>query len=559
MDFLFLLIPLLFLNLNPAAWRENLQNGNRTSFLIIQAIRFAAGVLYYLFIDYLLLVDQTVSGFVAYMALPLGILFIVDGFLLQGRNLVHGFTGVLVILFFFGATFIYPFTVYKDLYQIVDAQESNGKLENTDRNHIIVVPLQYAQYKGEKLLGQLNNYSFYDIGEYSIQKIDNQLYWVAPVEYGGYFASRKAQHVEAYLKISAEDMNATAELADGFKMKYIPSAYFGDHLYRRVRKQYPSLLLLEASFEPDENGKPYYAVSYGHYELYRRGSIVDGVILVDPENGEMKKYPKKDVPEFVDQIIPADVAYRHNIYYGEYKEGFMNRIFTHKGIHSPTQWDDGDEVVGIFSTDGRMQWFTDHTTLDNQSTSMVGFSMMDAKTGKLTYYTGAKGFLNGFAALEVVNKTFAKEAWSGVQPVLYSIYDQITWVVPVIDQNGLLRRIALVHGETGKIAYGENKKELFEVYKLMLATNQIQTNTIPTDLAVTKNVQGTVQRVSILPDGDMTVKLLLHGQDKIFNANGKLFPYAAFTQSGDQVLLEYIDNDEVETTVKGFENLSLKN
>lgn len=52
-------------------------------------------------------------------------------------------------------------------------------------------------------------------------------------------------------------------------------------LMRHVRKSFPDKILYDASFEPDEAGKPYFAVSSGRYAKYRSGKIVEGVILVD--------------------------------------------------------------------------------------------------------------------------------------------------------------------------------------------------------------------------------------------------------------------------------------
>ena len=559
MRLIFWLIPLLFLTLNPITWKKNLNNDNRGMFIFIQVVRFIIGASYAFLINYLFLVDKTPTALYSHVSWIVGILLIVDFFLWSEEGsllqIVNGVIGLVLVVSFLYMTIIYPHTIYGELFSLVQGEVKEERLESMDIEHIPVVPLEYAKYKGEKVLGQVKNYSFYEVGHYSKQKIDNELYWVAPIVFEGYFSSRKAGTIPGYIKVSAEDEKRQPELVTGYEMKYVPSAYFGNNLYRIVRKKYPEIVIMEASFEPDENGKPYYAVTYGHYKNYRNGHKVDGVIMFDPVTGKMKDYKMDEVPDFVDQTIPLDVAEDYNIYYGEYKHGFKNRFFTKRDIHSPTGWESGEEVVGVFGPNGRMYWFTDHTTSSNESTSMVGYSLMDARSGEFTYYIGSRGYLNGYAALEAVNKSFEKDKWFGTQPILYNIYGQDTWVIPVIDGNGLLRSISLVHAESGSVTYSSNKRKLFEQYKNMLATNQIKSDNIPTNISELKEIEGTVLRVEKIstPEGTI-VKVLLIDSDKIFNIDGDLIPYSLFTKEGDRVSIKYIDNEESNVTVREFKN-----
>lgn len=49
------------------------------------------------------------------------------------------------------------------------------------------VPEEYAYYKMEKVLGKVKDYSLYDIGKVTIQKVKGNLVWIAPIEYKDVF------------------------------------------------------------------------------------------------------------------------------------------------------------------------------------------------------------------------------------------------------------------------------------------------------------------------------------------------------------------------------------
>lgn len=564
MQLLFWLMPVFFLTLNPVTWSKYMgKTREKGGFILVQVGRLIIGTVIAMFINYFLLPDKTLYAFFSHTALFIGVLAIADTIgwsehKFDFSKILTGIVGLGLVLGILFMTFIYPSTIYQDLYSMVDANIIDDNFEAMDIESIVVVPLEFAKYKGDKLLGQLENYSYYTIGSYSKQKIKGELFWVAPIRFSSYFTYKKAGFTPGYIMVSAEDETKSAQVVTGYEMKYVPSAYFGNNLYRMIRRNYPDIIIKETSFEPDDTGKPYYVVTYGSYKKYRYGNVVEGIVLVDPVSGEMKKYATKEIPDFIDQTFPEHVASIYNKYFGEFKLGFLNRFFTKKDIHTPTVWGAGEEVVGVFGPDKNMYWFTDHTTPHGSSSSMVGYSLINARTGEFKYYTGARGFLNGHAAVEVVNKSFQKDNWVGTQPLLYNIYGQETWVVPIIDGNGLLRRIALVHAESGGIVHETNKRELFDRYKLMLATNQIQGNTVPTNISNVKEVEGRVLRVSTVSSAQgTTLRLLLSESDKIFNVDVNTIPYAVFTKENDIVRIKYIDNEEITVTVREFKNITI--
>jgi len=553
MKILFWLIPLFFLN--PVCLIAYSKT-KKKSILAIETFLFIIGVLYAFFLNYTVLLDKTLPAFFKAVIPVFVICYIISIMALEREEISGIFTGIVVLLalVWLYMLIVYPFTIKKDLAKLTKVNVEEGKLEDTNIEHIPIIPYSNAKYKGDKVLGRIENYSLYTIGDYHIQKVGNELFWVAPIEFNGYFSYKKAKEVNYYIKVSAE-LDKPAELVK-IQAKYTPTAWFGNNLERMVRNKYPNIVIMDASFEPDDTGKAYYAVSYGHYSNYRSGRVVDGVILFDPSNGDMKKYSKEETPAFVDQVIPDDVALDYNTWYGKYQLGLFNYLFSKQGVHVPTEWGEGKEVAGVFTEKGDFYYATDHTNLDSKSTTMVGYAMINGRTGTFDYYPSVKGS-NGKAALLVVEKTFQKEQWKGEQPLLYSIYGANTWIIPVVDSNGVFREIALVNAETSKICHAPTKQEAFEKYRVLLATSD-QGNANPTKNNMAKTIEGKVVRVINLQTAEGGVqRILLEASDSIFSINTDTMPYAVFTKEGDTVEMKYLDTNDKVNVVREFKNKSL--
>ncbi|NRD76624.1 hypothetical protein HPT25_03850 [Bacillus sp. BRMEA1] len=528
-------------------------------------------------IGYLSLADHNISALVSKLIPIYLIILITDAFLWSSfreknkkeketkketkkeeKNSIWFGIGVLLALTWIFMTCIFPLTIKKDLYNLVHVQTNQSKMQVMDIKHIPTVPIESAFYKAEKLIGGIPNSSYYKLGDLTRQKINGEEYWVAPIEFKGFFQSLKAKTTPGYIKVSAERQDDEGTLVDSYHMKYVPSAYFGNSMARKIREKYPHDILFGEGFEPNDQGTPYYVVAVGHYAKYRSGEVVDGAVLVNPQTGEMQKYTIKNMPSFVDYVIPSSVASNYNEYQAKYKHGFWNTLFGKQDISDVTQWSSGEEVLGVYGADGHMYWFTDHT--NPGSTSMVGYTLMDGRTGQFTYYTGSKGFADGKASLNAVHNTFKKDQWTGTNPILYNIYGTETWYIPVIDSNGLLRKIAMVNAQNPQIvAYGDTKQEALDGYKLLLATANNQNNAIPTDKSDLKEITGKVLRVSTTTmNGENVIQVLLENSDKVFNINPQQAVYASFIKEGDVLKMSYSDTGETMISTETVYNETLK-
>ncbi|MFT8312139.1 MAG: hypothetical protein ABF629_13335 [Sporolactobacillus sp.] len=527
-------------------------------FLSIQAARVMAGLIILFILSYFGLIDHTWQAFLSYGSLFWGLFLVFDLVYSKERLIsINVFAGILMLLFFCFLHFIYPFTVTKAKYDFAAAKTTvvNHAAPSMNEQHIPVVPEKYARYKSEKVLGELAHVSYYELGHTSLQKIDGHLYWVTPIEYSGFFKWMKSHRVPGYIRMSAEDENANASLIKK-EMKFVPSAYFSENLKRLVRSKYAEPILFRPSFEPDETGKPYYVVAYGYYEKLRQIPDVKGVIVVDPKTGNMRHYSIDKLPSFIDQAIPSNVAEQWNDWYGENVHGFWNKLFAQEDIKRPTEWSHSDEVNGVFDHALQLNWFTDFTRPKSGSGAMVGYSMLNTRTGRITYYSSANGLLNGKSAMNVAEKTFKQNKYEAGIPNLYTIYGQETWVVPLMDSNNVLRELMLIHAKNENVYSAEtDKRTLFDNYKYAVATKLGGDSATPTNKALIKKLSGEVTQVYKYQDDDShqtVIHFMIDGSDKIFTVNSGQNPYSVFMKVGDKVSVDYIETDEIVSAVKTF-------
>lgn len=536
------------------------------AFYAYQLLKFLLGCAYAWTLTYLGLVDHTFTAFVSHYLWAIAVAWIFDYFILKALSddehlniiqILGATVAVFATLYFI---IIYPFSITKDEYHVVKGKQVEQLQQETDEKNIPSVPYKYAKYMADKLFGEIDNSSFYNLGEYTVQKLGNTLYWVVPVEFEDYSTYGKSKKiVPGYIKVNALDENADAEFVP-VKMKYVPSAYFGNNLQRIVRNKYKDVIIMEASFEPDDEGKPYYAVTVGKYSKFRHVPEVEGIVLFNPENGNMKYYSKEKTPKFIDQLIPAsEIAEPYNEWYGAYAKGWVNSWWGKEGIKVPTKWSDGQEVAPVFDKNGNMSWFTDFTS-PSGGKSIVGYSLMNARTGEFTYYTGehAKGLLNGEAAISAVTKSYKKDEFKATSPMLYNIYGEMTWFVSVVDGDGLLRAYALVNGKDAKVlGTAPTKKEAFARYQTAIALKKAGGKVVPGKLIGTDNFEGIVDSKEVVAiDKEVFMFYTLQGKDKVFKVSMSKLPLAMRIKENQKVKFSTFDTEEEIVEVQAFEVLN---
>jgi hypothetical protein len=440
---------------------------------------------------------------------------------------------------------IVPLFQTKTLHELPGADVSNEKINSIDISHIRQVPIEFAYWKADKVIGDLG-YKV-QVGQINIQLINDHLYWVSPLELGNFWKWLKFKTSPGFVMVDAEDPEEKVERVDDLELKYMKSAFFQKNVYRHVYQKYPFYRLSEITFELDDEKNPRWVVSASKPTVWFTGEQVLGVIIVDAKTGEMEFHQK--IPKWVDRVIPEVLAEKYNYWYGAYTNGFWNTKFSQKDMHVPTT---SNGVIDVFAVRGPsgMYWFTGHTSPSTADKSLMGYSMMNTQTGKFTYYSNVSGYYNEDAAVSNANSKVSNfQGYWGAQPIFYNLFGELTWVVPILSSNSKLQRIALVHAETGYVVVEEKLTDSLAEYKEWLREKGLEVETGTETDAGYKTVEGVVSRIN----DDLVV---LQGENKHIFKISMENNEAKITKEGDSVRIKYIESESTIVDVKEFDNLN---
>ncbi|MBV8600871.1 MAG: hypothetical protein JO359_04820, partial [Candidatus Eremiobacteraeota bacterium] len=281
-----------------------------------------------------------------------------------------------------------PIANASGLRDLVDARQSSAAPPSADIGHIRVVPIESARFAGDKVIGQLGTY--YQVGEYNVQLAQGRLVWVATLEFHDPIQWIVRRTSPGVIIVSAENPDAAPELRQRAPMRYIPSAFLNDNLYRHVYLTYGAEQILETTIQLDDDGNPFELATLGRPTIGWTGERVTAVVIVDPATGAMRRVPRAEfanLPAWISRVFPPDVALHYNDWFGRYVHGYLNSVFARRDVHLPAR----DEVFGLLLKGRRFVWFVDHSSPATTDASMTGFTYMDSRSGEMTYYTATGG------------------------------------------------------------------------------------------------------------------------------------------------------------------------
>lgn len=421
------------------------------------------------------------------------------------------------------------------------------------------VPPKFARNKMKKAFGQVPNTSYYELGSLQIQKVDGKFVYIAPVEFSGFFKWWSADTTPGYFTMSATDSADNPKFVKA-EMTYTPSSYFHKQVERHIRMKMPNLIFYgDVQLEIDDDGKPYYIRSYGEFISARNGFDVKGIVMVDPANGDVKKYSLADIPEFIDGAVSPEAVSLQNSYFGNYIHGFWNSVVGKKDVKLPS--DEGTEanVSPIFDENGHMYYFTDFTSPKEGVDSMLGYALTDGKTGKATYYSGnlEESYMDSQGALQIIEKKFIEKKWSGEMPVLYNFYGEASWLTPVLDSNGFLQNYFIVSAANPEISvYGNTPNEALKLYKTALQRGGSSVD--GSSNAEEAKAAVTVVRVFKERVGDFTLVSFLADDGRNFIVSSEAVPLSIYVQQGDKLVVTYLETGELFLPVKELTNVSVE-
>ena len=424
---------------------------------------------------------------------------------------------------------------------------SRIKVETVDFNEIppynfnetAIIDRLSANNLGDKVMGEMIDLvsQFYVSDEYSQISYKEGTYRVTPLAYDGFikYIRNRNQGIPGYIVVNTTTGETKLNRLDK-KMKYVPSAYFFEDFYRKLRFEHPFSIFGSPTFEIDEDGNPYYVCTVYSYHGIHSLKRVIGVVLFDPCDGTSEYYEVEDAPTWVDRIYPEDLVIDELNDYGQYRNGFLNSIFGQEGVIQTS------EGYNYISKDGDI-WLYSGMTSYGDDTSNIGFVLVDLRTHEAEYISTSGA--DEYSVMSSAEGEVLNYGYTATFPVLINLNNRPFYILSLKDSAQLIKMYALVDAQDYQQVYTckAEKDSKTAIEKLILSAisnpnvelNNIsyeKINTIVWDIANT------------IIDGNSYVYLNTDNGIYVCKVDSSNAEKILFIKEGDFVEIEYSKNSD---------------
>lgn len=454
---------------------------------------------------------------------------------------------ILIVVVMILCSVFFQWKAYRDQLGEPEIKKFDNEVQAIDVAQILIVDENLALQLAQKKLGERPALGS-QVALYSatIQMVDGELVWVVPLYHSGFFKwLTNLSGTPGYIVVSATNTN-DVRYVEGYKIKYHPGSYLLFDITRKVRFG-PGLMtgITDYSFELDDEGQPYWAIST--YKNSRGFSLpeADGIILLNATTGQMDRYGMDEVPEWVDRVQPEDFVLTQIANRGNYVHGIFN--FANKDKYRPSE---GHNIV---YNNGRCYLFTGLTSVGSDD-SAIGFIMVDMVTKEPIMYemSGA----TEEAAQRSAEGRVQDLKYRATFPIILNIDSQPTYFMTLKDNIGLIKQYAFVSVTNySTVGTGESVSAAMRDYENKLRSDGV--TTIGKLGGVVEQLEGTILRISGEYSGGNTVyKFLLSEKPNIlFIAESTAGAELALTQPNDKIQVEYSLSSDGTAEVTSFDNL----
>ena len=454
---------------------------------------------------------------------------------------------ILIVVVMILCSVFFQWKAYRDQLGEPEIKKFDNEVQAIDVAQIPIVDENLALQLAQKKLGERTALGS-QVALYSatIQMVDGELVWVVPLYHSGFFKwLTNLSGTPGYIVVSATNTN-DVRYVEGYKIKYHPGSYLLFDITRKVRFG-PGLMtgITDYSFELDDEGQPYWAIST--YKNSRGFSLpeADGIILLNATTGQMDRYGMDEVPEWVDRVQPEDFVLTQIANRGNYVHGIFN--FANKDKYRPSE---GHNIV---YNNGRCYLFTGLTSVGSDD-SAIGFIMVDMVTKEPIMYemSGA----TEEAAQRSAEGRVQDLKYRATFPIILNIDSQPTYFMTLKDNIGLIKQYAFVSVTNySTVGTGESVSAAMRDYENKLRSDGV--TTIGKLGGVVEQLEGTILRISGEYSGGNTVYkfLLSEKPDILFIAESTAGAELALTQPNDKIQVEYSLSSDGTAEVTSFDNL----
>lgn len=446
---------------------------------------------------------------------------------------------------------------YRNLLGDVVESEFTSDVSPVSVEDIRLVDEENARNLGVKKLGEVPGLgSVAQLGDFHIQSIQNELYWVAPIVHRDMIKwATNLGGTTGYIMVSAtnpQDVRFVQEI-DGkaIKIVYQPEAYLYQDLARHLYTHgLANIGMTDFTLEINDEGYPYWIVTLYEHKIGYSGSDAVGVVTVDPATGEINRYSIEDAPRWIDRIQPESFIENQIESWGTYVNGFLNAVIAEEGVLAPTP---GTSLV--YGDDGKSYWYTGITS-SGADDSTIGFMLVDTRTkeAKLYKQPGA----TEVAAMRSAEGKVQEKGYIATNPIMYNVLGSPTYVVSLKDKAGLIKMVAFVSVEDySLVGLGESKQEALKNYKEVLKAkgNSVSLGSSSGEKEITGKITRIAQDVQ---SGTTYYYFMIDSlENSLFSTTSASSEEVILTEVGDEVKLSYEAYGNT-LDISSFDNLSLK-
>jgi hypothetical protein len=453
------------------------------------------------------------------------------------------------------ATIFHTSTYQKMIGEVKTGNKIGNHIEPISINKLRVVDQKLAYLLGEKIIGsQPALGSQIDLGEFSIQKVNDELYWVAPLLHSGFFKwLNNSEGTPGYVMVSAtneRDVKLIQTIDNQpIKIKYQPNAFFQSDIHRHVYfNGYATTGLTDFTFEIDESGKPFWVITTYDKKVGFSGNDATGILVVDVQSGAINQYSIADAPLWVDRIQPTKLIENQLNDWGEYINGYWNFSNVNK-----LQITEGMSLV--YGKDNKSYWYTGLTSVGNDESS-VGFVLVDTRTKETTFYKQSGA--TEYAAQSSAEGKVQEKGYRASLPIPYNINNIPTYVMTLKDDGGLVKMYAMVAiNDYTIVGVGNSMRETLTSFKSVYNMSGNKIN--PTSSDAKKQIRSIVTRIqSDVKNGNSFYYFKVKDYPNIFVGSSQVSSEIPISIVGDSVKVSFDLDTEKIIDVTSFENLSLK-
>ena len=406
---------------------------------------------------------------------------------------------------------------------------------------IPVVDKDSAERLGDRKMGEIVDYvSQFEVDdEYGQINYKDKPYRVTTISYSDFIKwfTNHGEGLPAYIRVDMVTQESeVVRLKEG--MKYSHSDLFFRNINRHIRVHYPTKMFENPSFEIDDAGNPYWIAPTYTYKIgLFGGKDITGAILVNAIDGSCQYYNIDKVPTWVDRVYPSDLLLTQLENWGQYTNGYFNTIFSQKGVLKPT---DGYNYIAL---NDDVYLYTGLTSMSSDA-SNVGFALINMRTKEAKYYaiSGAEEF----SAMSSAEGKVQNLKYTATFPILINAGGQPTYFLSLKDSAGLVKSYAFVSVENYQIvAVGNSVAEAEKEYYQLLNDN----GKVKVDFE-TKSLKAKITAIQeAVVNGNSHYYFKIEGEDKVFIAPISLNSELPLLKVGDQVSIEFVDDESASQTV----------